>query len=94
MILEEVSNILKKRNDVSHIYVVGHTDNHSSRAFNMKLSMDRANAVRDWLIDYGGIDENRLSAKGFGPDKPIDNNDTAAGRQNNRRVEFHTYLDD
>ena len=55
---------------------------------NVTLSQRRAAAVLEWLVDKG-IERNRLVSQGLGPDKPIDDNDTEAGRQNNRRVEFH-----
>jgi outer membrane protein OmpA-like peptidoglycan-associated protein len=41
-----------------------------------------------WLVDHG-IAKDRLSSAGFGPDRPLDSNETEIGRQNNRRVEFH-----
>ena len=50
--------------------------------------LKRTAAVRTWLVEHG-IEAKRLSSQGFGPDKPIDDNDTDEGRQNNRRVEFH-----
>ena len=66
----------------------GHTDDRGTRGYNKRLSRKRAAAVVDWLVEHG-IEADRLEASGFGPDKPIDTNDTAEGRQNNRRVEFH-----
>lgn len=67
--------------------VDGHTDNTGDPAHNMALSKQRAEAVEAQL-EKMGISASRLSAKGFGASKPIDNNDTQAGRANNRRVEF------
>ncbi len=67
--------------------VQGHTDNVGKPAANMKLSDDRANAVREYLINKG-IEENRLTAKGYGDTMPIESNATAKGRSLNRRVEF------
>ena len=64
----------------------GHTDSVGSAKTNKKLSEKRANAVRDWLVQ-NGIGADRLTATGFGEDKPIDTNRTRAGRKNNRRVE-------
>jgi len=66
--------------------IEGHTDSVGSKSSNQLLSERRANAVRDYLI-ANGISAERLTAKGFGEDKPIDTNKTAAGRKNNRRVE-------
>jgi outer membrane protein OmpA-like peptidoglycan-associated protein len=69
------------------VEINGYTDATGSRDKNMKLSDSRANAVRQWLIKKG-IDEKRLTAKGFGPDNPIGDNKTAEGKQMNRRIEF------
>jgi outer membrane protein OmpA-like peptidoglycan-associated protein len=55
---------------------------------NEKLSSDRANSVLKYLVEHG-IDATRLAAQGFGPRFPIGDNQTAEGRQKNRRVEFH-----
>ena len=54
---------------------------------NRKLSLSRAKAVQAYL-EHQGIEEGRLNAQGFGPDRPADTNKTEAGRVNNRRVEF------
>jgi outer membrane protein OmpA-like peptidoglycan-associated protein len=55
---------------------------------NKKLSQDRADAVKAYLVKKG-IADSRLKAVGFGPERPADTNDTPAGRENNRRVEFN-----
>ena len=65
----------------------GHTDNTGDPAANKTLSMDRANAIRDLLVQ-GGIDSSRLSTEGYGADKPIASNDTDEGRAKNRRTEL------
>ena len=65
----------------------GHTDNDGDAPANLKLSQDRADAVRLALIDLG-IDGARLTTKGYGLTKPISENDSPEGRANNRRVEF------
>jgi outer membrane protein OmpA-like peptidoglycan-associated protein len=67
--------------------VGGHTDGDGDAAYNMNLSQQRANTVRDQLIAMG-IDGSRLTAKGYGKTKPIADNNTAEGKANNRRVEF------
>jgi outer membrane protein OmpA-like peptidoglycan-associated protein len=66
--------------------IEGHTDSVGSEKSNQLLSERRANAVRDWLI-ANGINQDRLTAVGLGESTPIDDNKTAAGRTNNRRVE-------
>jgi hypothetical protein len=65
----------------------GHTDNTGDAAANKTLSVDRANAIRDMLVQ-GGIDTSRLSTEGYGADKPIASNDTEEGKAKNRRTEL------
>lgn len=65
----------------------GHTDNTGSNEINAKLSQDRADAVREYLIGKG-IEPDRIASKGYGETKPVAPNDTDNGRQQNRRVEF------
>lgn len=67
--------------------VVGHTDSDGTRAANIALSQARANAVRDYLV-RAGIPGDRIVTSGFGPDKPVADNETAEGRARNRRIEF------
>lgn len=68
--------------------VEGHTDSVGSNATNQRLSEERANAVRDFLINEG-IPGSRLEAIGYGEDRPIASNNTRAGRTQNRRVEIN-----
>jgi outer membrane protein OmpA-like peptidoglycan-associated protein len=65
----------------------GHTDNTGDAAQNKQLSVDRANAVRDRLVQ-DGIAGDRISTAGFGQDKPIASNDTTEGKAKNRRTEL------
>lgn len=67
--------------------VGGHTDGDGDADYNLKLSQQRAEAVRNQLLSMG-IDGSRLTAKGFGKSKPIADNTTEEGKANNRRVEF------
>lgn len=69
------------------IEIGGHTDNYGSDEYNIKLSHERANAVRNYLVQ-DWISENRVSFLGYGESKPEVSNDTDEGRQINRRVEF------
>ncbi|HAE34451.1 MAG TPA: hypothetical protein DCG22_01565 [Bacteroidetes bacterium] len=87
-ILQAVKKILDENPDIELISVEGHTDSRGGAGYNRALSKRRAASVVKWLTK-NGIDKSRLTSKGFGPDKPIDTNDTPEGRQNNRRVEFH-----
>lgn len=69
------------------VLIEGHTDSVGSAAFNEQLSQRRADSVRAYLARQG-IGERRLSARGMGETRPVATNDTAAGRQQNRRVEI------
>lgn len=69
------------------VEVGGHTDNTGAASTNRKLSQARADAVRKIMIDKYGVEANRVTAKGYGPDKPIADNGTKEGRDANRRVE-------
>jgi len=64
-----------------------HTDSDGTNDYNLNLSQKRAQSVMDFLVDKG-IDPIRLSAQGFGEELPVSSNDTPAGREQNRRVEF------
>jgi OOP family OmpA-OmpF porin len=74
-------------NEEIRVQVSGHTDNTGSAAVNKRLSRARAEAVRQFLIDKGVAPE-RLTARGFGPSRPVASNRTAEGRAQNRRVEL------
>jgi len=69
------------------VEVGGHTDNTGQAAGNVRISQARANAVRAYLISKG-IDAARLTAKGYGSQKPLVPNSTPANRAKNRRVEL------
>src|SRR5262245_24370962 len=83
--LDKLAEFLKK-NPNRNLLIEGHTDNTGAEDFNVKLSQQRANAVRDQLVARG-IAAERITTKGYGPKYPAVDNDSAAGRQQNRRVE-------
>ncbi|MCK9480618.1 MAG: OmpA family protein [Bacteroidia bacterium] len=85
----ELDRVVKfmQDNQTVKIELSGHTDNVGSDASNNKLSQDRVNSVKKYLVDKG-INESRMTAKGYGKTKPVATNDTEEGRQQNRRVEF------
>jgi len=78
---------LMQKNPTLRIEISGHTDNVGKDDYNMTLSENRAKSVRQWLIDKG-INTQRIVAKGYGKTKPIADNSTEEGRQQNRRTEF------
>src|ERR1700722_15813446 len=85
--LLEIVKLLQATPAIHMMKVEGHTDNRGAEAMNLDLSKRRAASVRIWLEQHGG-EGNRLSSEGYGITRPIETNDTDAGRQANRRVEF------
>lgn len=86
--LERVAEALQQGSLAERdIIVEGHTDSTGSSTYNEGLSLRRAEAVRAILVD-NGVAPGRISATGFGESRPVASNDTAAGRQENRRVEI------
>jgi len=84
--INEIVKMMKDHQDLK-FEIDGHTDSDGSADANLKLSKDRADAVKAKLTEMG-INDSRLTTKGFGATKPIDKNDSAEGKANNRRVEF------
>lgn len=66
--------------------IEGHTDSRGAAAYNQSLSERRAASVRDYLVSQGGVSAGRLTSRGYGETRPKASNDTAEGRQENRRV--------
>ena len=85
-ILNTVAQVMRDFPDIT-IEIQGHTDSRGSDSYNLRLSGERAESVRQYLIQQG-IPAHRMTAQGYGETRPIDNNRTDAGRSNNRRVEF------
>lgn len=83
--LDELADVLKKTN--WNLKLSGYTDNVGSESSNLKLSQNRANSVKNYLVNKG-IDPNKIEAVGYGENNPIAPNDTAENRAKNRRVEF------
>lgn len=84
--LNEIARLMKDHSDLK-FEIDGHTDSDGNADSNMKLSQDRADAVKARLVEMG-VAASRLTTKGFGATKPVDKNDSAEGKANNRRVEF------
>jgi OOP family OmpA-OmpF porin len=82
----KVGDFMKKYPSTSAV-IEGHTDNVGTYEHNMELSMRRAESVVNYLVDKFGIERSRLSAKGYGYSRPLANNATNEGKQQNRRIE-------
>ncbi len=85
--LREVAELVKA-SPAGQLTIDGHTDNIGSAPYNQDLSERRANAVRNALVTRYGIPAARLSAKGYGLTRPVEDNATPQGRARNRRVEL------
>ena len=85
--LLEIVKLLQATPSIKKMRVEGHTDNRGAAAMNLDLSKRRAASVATYLVQHG-VEGGRLSSDGYGITRPIETNDTDAGRQANRRVEF------
>jgi hypothetical protein len=84
--LAKVAGIIQAYPDL-RLQIEGFTDSTGAADYNQKLSEKRAQTVRDFLVSQG-VNQANISAKGFGEENPVASNDTAAGRQMNRRVDL------
>ncbi|MEX1366073.1 MAG: OmpA family protein [Nannocystaceae bacterium] len=89
--LSEAAKVLAAYPEI-RVEISGHTDDRGKRPLNMKLSADRAEAVKTWLTEHG-IDAARITTRGAGPDEPVADNGTKDGRSKNRRIEFKIMTD-
>jgi outer membrane protein OmpA-like peptidoglycan-associated protein len=86
-LLEEIADVLQSHPGIRKVEIQGHTDNTGTRDHNLQLSDARASSVKTWLVG-AGVDGGRLVPKGYGQDRPLAPNVTAANRARNRRVQF------
>jgi outer membrane protein OmpA-like peptidoglycan-associated protein len=86
-VLTKIGTMMQQYTDLN-LLIEGHTDDDGGFDMNMKLSSDRAAAVKEYLISNFGIVEDRLRAMGLGPTRAVAPNDSPEGRQQNRRVEL------
>jgi outer membrane protein OmpA-like peptidoglycan-associated protein len=85
--LNQVAEALMAQDSDKRMVVEGHTDSQGSDRINQPLSLNRATAVKNYLVEHG-VDSNKISAVGMGSTEPIVNNKNAENRANNRRVEI------
>jgi len=85
--LDTLATRLRNAKGYERIYVTGHTDSRGDKAYNQRLSEDRAVAVKKYLMSKG-VDGNRIVTRGMGETQPVGSNDTDAGRAANRRVDI------
>ncbi len=87
-LLDEVGLVLRTNPDITKIEIAGHTDHAGKADLNRKLSQERAESVMNYLVTKRGISADRMVARGYGPDEPIDTSKSKAAMAKNRRVEF------
>jgi outer membrane protein OmpA-like peptidoglycan-associated protein len=91
--LQNVAEVINRYGS-SKVIVAGFTDSKGSDSYNLKLSEKRADSVKNWLLESGGVDGARITARGLGEADPVapntnpDGTDNPEGRQKNRRVEI------
>lgn len=87
-LLDEVASVIRKNSHIKKIRIEGHASSEGGARHNQTLSDARAHSVMKYLTDHG-VAKELLVAKGFGIDKPIADNASEQGREQNRRVEFN-----
>ena len=87
-LLDQVAKTLKEFTNITRVEIQGHTDNRGNEDYNLDLSERRADAVRIYLIEKGGIEPDRLVTQGFGSRQPIEGSTEEESWDKSRRVEF------
>jgi outer membrane protein OmpA-like peptidoglycan-associated protein len=87
-LLREYAAALKGDLKEAVLLIAGHTDFKGTDSYNLGLSLRRAQAVREFLVNAHGVEQTRLFIKGYGKENPVATNETEAGQALNRRVEF------
>ena len=90
--LDKMADFLLDNPDFN-LRISGHTDSDGREDYNLKLSQDRADVIKEYLVYFGGIEDGRIIAKGFGSSQPIVPEETEDDKKLNRRVEFEIYRD-
>jgi len=86
-VLEQAAKLLQEY-PALRVEIAGHTDDTGARDYNLALSLERANAVKSFLVSQG-VSAERISTRGAGPDEPLVAEKSTSARQKNRRIEFH-----
>ena len=87
-LLDDVATLILRHDDIRLLRIEGHTDSVGRAQMNLELSQERADSVRQYLID-AGVESERVKSIGYGEEEPIADNGTAEGRAQNRRVDFN-----
>lgn len=90
--LDKLANFLLDNPDFK-LKISGHTDSDGREEFNIRLSQERADVIKEYLVYFGSVEEDRIIAKGFGSSKPIVEETSEEKKRLNRRVEFEIYRD-
>lgn len=91
-VLDKATGALNQSGAENYVFLIeGHTDSRGSDEINMPLSQNRAAAVEQYLINEGGLPDDRIQTAGYGPRNPVATNETEDGRQRNRRVEIRPF---
>ena len=85
-VLDQAAQILGEYSGLK-VEIAGHTDDTGAHDYNVKLSQERADSVKSYLVSKG-ISADRITARGAGPDEPLLSEKTSSARQKNRRIEF------
>jgi OOP family OmpA-OmpF porin len=83
--MQKIADFLS-RNNATKLNITGHTDNVGNKEYNLALSGQRAENVKNYLVEQLGVNPQRLNTQGVGSAQPAEGNDTPEGRQRNRRV--------
>lgn len=87
-VLKQLVKYLERGKGFKNLTIEGHTDSVGPEAYNLKLSLSRADSVKKFLIETGGLSADKLNSVGFGEERPVADNSNYQGRAKNRRVEF------
>lgn len=86
--LQQIAASIGQRSAGKQIRIIGHADARDTKEYNKELSAQRAEAVKNWLVQNGKIDSTRVTIQPMGESQPVASNATAEGRKQNRRVEI------